>query len=90
MSRRKYRRRTFGRVRRMNCVVAMLSLLIAGRLKSLYVRRGWPPHLVGLTRRGHFIEFGWAHRRFCWYLLYEGVFWIGHPRLVRTFHTRIW
>jgi glycosyltransferase involved in cell wall biosynthesis len=60
MSRKVYRR-PVGRVRRLNCVLAMLLLLITGRVRKLYVRfgssrGGCPFHVMGKTRRGNFIH----------------------------------
>lgn len=93
MSRRVYCR-PVGRVRRLNCLVACLSLLISGRADAVYVRWSCPPHLVCRTRRGRFIEFRWwppyqREKSLLWWLSYFGRFEVRHPRFLKVF-KRVW
>jgi hypothetical protein len=95
MSRKVYRR-PVGRVRRLNCVLAMLLLLITGRVRKLYVRfgssrGGCPFHVMGKTRRGNFIHFVGVDTSGCWSVVpFRGTFLVGHPRLIRPTHKRVW
>lgn len=91
MSRRGHRR-WVGPDRTLNCLVAILLLLITGRLSAVYLsRHGWWFHFSGATRRGNFIDFipvrGRWRSKLLWYV---GSYEVGSPRLIRPQFWRVW